>query len=319
MSQISNVLVTGGLGFIGSWYAKLLAEEGYYPVIIDKMTYAADINRIKGIEDEIYVGNRLYIGDICDNELCKKIIEDNNIDAIVNFAASTHVDNSIKDSTPFIQNNIVGVHTLLEICKENENNMRFIQVSSDEVYGSTKYDNDVFKETDKLNPGNPYAASKASADLLALSYFNTYNSNIVITRSSNNYGPFQNTEKFIPRMLSLAMEGKNLDIYGNGKNIRDWLYVDDNCQAIKNVMEKGRKGEIYNIGAGNEKTNNEIAKIIAERFNIGIKYVKDRPGHDYRYSINSNKILNELGWNAKTSFEDGIEKTIDFYIKNKGD
>lgn len=306
-----NILVTGGLGFIGSHYARLMVQDGYSVSIIDKDTYAADIRRIEDIKDRI----KLYIGDICDNELCNEIISDNQINITVNFAAETMVDRSINDSKPFIHSNIEGTQNLLDIIKEK--NIRLVQISTDECYGSTIYDDQSFKETDKLNPGNPYAASKASADLLCLAYKNTFDIDVVITRSSNNYGPYQHVEKFIPRMISLAMEGKDLEVYGDGHNVRDWLFVLDNVNAIQTVVEKGIKGEIYNISSYEEKTNNEIAKIIAERFGVGIKYVEDRKGHDFRYSISSNKILNELGWEPKIEFGEGIEKTIDFYVNQK--
>lgn len=306
----SNILVTGGLGFIGSHYARLLVNSGYNVSILDKMTYASDIRRIEYIKDNV----NLYTGDICDRELCNEIILFNDIDIIVNFAAETMVDRSINDSKPFIHSNYVGVWNLLEICRKNDNNIRFLQVGTDEVYGSTTYDDQSFKETDKLNPGNPYAASKASADLLTLSYFNTYNSNVIITRSSNNMGEYQDKEKLIPNCITNAIKGESLKIYGDGSNIRDWLYVSDNCLGIKVVMEKGRNGEIYNIGAGNELTNNQVVKIIAERFGVGIRYIVDRPGHDKHYSINCNKIMNELGWEPMMEFEEGLKRTIDWYV-----
>lgn len=305
----SNVLVTGGCGFIGSHYVRLLVNSGYDVTILDKMTYAADLKRIGNINPHRL---KLYVGDICDEELCNEIFSDINIGTIVNFAAETHVDNSIKDSKPFIHSNIEGVQNLLDIARKEE--IRFCQISSDEVYGSTEYDDQTFKETDKLNPGNPYSATKASADLLVLSYFKTYGSNVVITRSSNNYGPYQHIEKFIPRMITLGIQGKDLEVYGNGNNIRDWLYVEDNCQAIKKVMEKGRTGDIYNISSYEEMTNNEVAEIISKRFDIGIRYIEDRKGHDFRYSISCNKIMEELKWEVKVLFEEDIEKTIDFYM-----
>lgn len=302
----SNILVTGGLGFIGSWYVKLLAREGYYPVVIDNNTYAADINRIKGndYEDEIYIGNRLYIGDICDRELVENIIQKHDINVIVNFAAETHVDRSITDSSEFIHSNILGVHVLLELVRKND--LKMVQISTDEVYGSIITGS--FQETDRLNPSNPYSASKASADLLALSYYKTYGLSVVITRSSNNYGPGQFPEKFIPKMVHDAKEGKPLSVYGSGENVRDWLYVEDNCEAIKLVMERGSAGEIYNIGGCNEMTNNQVAGIISKKLNSPIVYVKDRPGHDFRYSINCSKIQRELCWKPTTPFETGINK-----------
>lgn len=309
---MQNILVTGGLGFIGSHYVRLLHRSGYDVIIIDRMSYAADINRIKDIVNELDIDNKLYIVDICDNQLYQ-IIERHNIDCIVNFAASTHVDRSIENSRDFIYDNFIGVHNLLEMCRKYD--LRVVQVSTDEVYGSIKKGS--FKETDILSPGNPYSATKASADLLCLSYYNTYKSDIVITRSSNNYGPFQYPEKFIPRMIALGNEGKPLTIYGDGTNVRDWLYVEDNCIGIKLVMEKGKNGEIYNIAGENEFANNWIAKMISTKFNIPIEYIVDRPGHDFRYSINCDKIKKELGWKSEISFEKGLEKTIDLYIDQK--
>lgn len=315
---INNILVTGGLGFIGSHFAKLLANSGHCPTIIDKNTYAADINRFKTIKNGAYkndthIENRLHIGDICNDKLVTKIVKDNNIETIVNFAAETHVDRSIIDSKQFIHSNIVGVQTLLEISRRHD--LKLVQISTDEVYGSIKEGS--FKETDKLNPGNPYSACKSGADLLCTSYYNTYGLDTRMTRSSNNYGPFQHSEKFIPRMINLATKGKPLEVYGNGKNIRDWLYVEDNCKAIKVVMERGKKGEIYNVGAGNELTNNQVAKIIAKRFDVPVTYINDRPGHDFRYSIDYNKIIDELGWKPETKFEDGLEHTINSYTNRE--
>ncbi len=302
-----NIIITGGLGFIGSHYARLLYKHGYNVFILDKQTYAADIRRIEDIRDKI----KLYIGDICNREFVEKIVREHKIGTIVNFAAHTHVDGAIKDSEPFIHSNYIGVWNLLEIIKDNKEkgkDIKMIQISTDECYGSILEGS--FKETDRLNPGNPYSSSKAGADLLVLSYYNTYGLDVLITRSSNNYGPNQDQEKFIPRMIGIAINKKPLEVYGNGTNIRDWLYVTDNCEAIKLIMEKGKKGEIYNIGANNEMTNNQVAEIIADRFKVPIKYIKDRPGHDFRYSIDCAKIKDELGWEPVTKFEDGLEKTM---------
>lgn len=311
---MKNILVTGGLGFIGSHMSRLLVQSGYDVTIVDKETYAADIRRIEDIKDKIDICNV----DICDDFMMEPII--NYADIIINFAAETHVDNSIKDSQPFIHSNYLGVHNLLETVrknKENGNDIRMVQISTDEVYGSIVTGVLSAIEYTRLLPGNPYSATKAAADLLCLSYINTYGLDICITRSSNNYGPFQDKEKFIPRMISLAMEGKDLEVYGVGDNIRDWLYVTDNCKGILKVMESGRSGNIYNIGAGNERNNNEVAKIIADRFGVGIKYIEDRAGHDFRYSIDSSKIRNELGWKAEVRFEEGLEETINFYKENR--
>lgn len=313
-NSVENILVTGSYGFIGSWYVKLLVGHGYEPVGLGRRTVVGDKRRLEGIDKSKYED---YEGDICDNILMKSIIKENEVDTIVNFGASTHVDNSIRNSEPFIHSNYVGVWNLLEIIKENKakgKDIRMVQISTDECYGSILEGS--FKESDVLSPQNPYSATKAGADLLCLSYINTYGLNVVITRSSNNYGPYQHTEKFIPMMISDAIKGESLKVYGDGKNIRDWLYVEDNCKAIKLVMEMGSKGEIYNIGGNNERTNNEIAKIISERFNVPIKYVKDRPGHDFRYAIDSSKIRNELGWKSESNLEEGLKHTINHYLSS---
>lgn len=309
---MKNILVTGACGFIGSHFVKLLEPEssGFNPVIIDKMTYAADVNRIGGIKK---YEKRLYIGDICNRTLCEQIIKTHGIDTIVNFAAETHVDRAIVDSSEFMNSNILGVHTLLELARKHD--LRFLQVSTDEVYGSIEQGS--FTETDRLNPGNPYSASKAGADLLALSYYKTYGLPVVITRSTNNYGPFQHTEKFIPKIITDAMAGKPLAVYGDGKNIRNWLYVTDNCHAIRSVMECGETGQIYNIGSANEMTNNQVAQIISLRFNVPINYVIDRAGHDFRYSISSDKIEKDLGWKPRTPFIQGLNQTIQHYMEYK--
>lgn len=303
---INKILITGGCGFIGSFFFKLTLK--YHPIIIDKMTYAADINRLNGID----LKNILYVGDICDDNLVNNVIKDNEIDTIINFAAESHVDRSILGSKQFITSNVLGVQNLLEISRMYD--LKFIQISTDEIYGSIE--NGSFRETDRPNPSNPYSVSKASADLLALSYYKTYKLPVIITRSSNNYGHYQHIEKFIPKMITDAIKGEHLSVYGNGDNIRDWLFVEDNCRAIKLVMEEGKIGEIYNIGGGNEIANNDIAKIISQRFKVPIQYVTDRPGHDFRYSINCEKIKKELNWKPITNFDDGIGKTIDHY-KNR--
>ena len=304
---MKNILITGGLGFIGSFYTKLLVREGYNISVLDKITYAADIKRIEDVKNYI----NLYIGDICDKELCSEIIKKHDINIIVNFAAETHVDNSIDGSIEFVKSNFEGVQVLLDICRENDIE-KFVQIGTDEVYGYA--DKQSFNENDKLRPGNPYSACKAAADLLCLAYFNTYQIPIIISRSSNNYGPFQHEEKFIPKMIIRAIYGKPLLIYGDGKNVCDWLYVKDNAKAIMQIMKNGRIGETYNIGGGNELTNNYVAEIIATRFSVEIKYIDDRKGHDKRYSINCDKINNELGWKPVKKFEDGLDDTIKWYI-----
>lgn len=305
---VKNILVTGACGFIGSHFVSLLESVGSVPVILDNMTYAADVNRIGGIR-KYELGKRLYIGDICNRTLCGEIIKRHSIDTIVNFAAETHVDRSIENSDEFIHSNIVGAHALLELARKND--IRMVQIGTDEVYGSITKGS--FVESDRLNPGNPYSASKASSDMLALSYYKTYGLSVVITRSSNNYGPGQFPEKFIPKMITDVMAGKPLSVYGNGENVRNWLYVGDNCDAIKLVMERGSSGEIYNIGGANEMTNNQLAKIISLRYSVPITYIPDRAGHDLRYSICYDKIQRELSWKPCTPFVKGLNQTIQYY------
>jgi dTDP-glucose 4,6-dehydratase len=307
---MNNILVTGALSFIGGFYAKLLVREGYSVSILDKLTYAADTRRIEDIKNNV----NLYIGDICNRDLVQDIINKHDISTIVNMAAETHVDNSIKDSREFVKSNFDGVQVLLDICRENDIE-KYVQISTDEVYGPAEKWS--FDESDRLNPGNPYSATKAAADLLCLSYWNTYGLDLCITRSSNNYGPYQNAEKLIPKMITSAIHGKPLLIYGNGENIRDWLYVKDNTKGILQVMKKGKTGEIYNIGGGKELTNNHVASLIAERFGVDIKYVKDRKGHDKRYSIDCRKIEDELGWKPVKKFEEGLDDTIKWYVEEE--
>ena len=252
-------------------------------------------------------------GDICD----KKVVEEamRNCEALVNFAAESHVDRSIKEAKPFIQTNVVGVFTLLEVARKSGIS-RFIQVGTDESYGSIKRGS--FSEESPLQPNSPYAATKAAADLLVRSYFITYRLPVMITRSSNNFGPYQYPEKLIPLFITNLMENKKVPLYGRGKNIRDWLYVEDNCKAIDLILIKGKLGEIYNISGGNERTNLAITEAILKNMHQGkemIELVKDRPGHDFRYSLNNRKIR-KLGWKPEVNFEEGLEKTIRWYQKN---
>lgn len=311
-----NVLVTGGCGFIASHFVKLLASSGYYPIVIDKMTYAADINRFKGIEYEIYIGNRLYVGDICDEKLVSKIVKDNNIDTIVNFAAETHVDRSIADPGQFVQSNIVGVQVLLEVSRMY--NLKFIQVSTDEVYGELG-ETGKFVETLPLLPNSPYSASKASADLIIRSYHETYGLHVATARPSNNYGYYQYPEKFIPLAITNLLEEEPIPVYGEGNNVRDWLFTEDCCEGIKTIMDKGKAGEIYNVGGENEKRNIDIVKtilILLGKDESYVTFVKDRPGHDYRYAIDNSKIRKELGWSPKMNLETGLAKTVEWYRNN---
>jgi len=309
-----KLLITGGAGFIGSNFTKLVTQNSNLNfdkvTVLDNLTYAGNLDNIKNYKDKI----EFIKGDIRDRNLLLSLTR--RVDAIVNFAAESHVDRSIKSSNIFMETNILGLHNLLECAKLNGIES-FVQVSTDEVYGSIK--SGTFNENSALNPSSPYAASKASADLLALSYFKTYDLNIKITRSSNNYGPMQYPEKIIPLFITNLIQRKKLPIYGSGLNIRDWLYVEDNCEAILRVLEHGQPGRIYNIGAGIELSNLEIASLIMKKMKINqemVEYVPDRKGHDFRYSIDSSRIKNELGFSATTLLDEGLEKTILWYKTN---
>ena len=315
---MKNLLVTGALGFVGSNFVKYVSKNygsKYNIVILDKVTYAADISNLSNVK----VGN-LYICDICDMDKVEKIIRTEKIDEIVHFAAESHVDSSIKNPFIFMQTNAMGTQSMLEAARrvwgENSDN-RFVYISTDEVYGSLG-DFGYFTENSKLAPNSPYSSSKASADLIARSYFSTYNMNICITRSSNNYGPNQHVEKLIPHMIDLALKDKKLPVYGNGLNVRDWIYVKDNCKAIFKVLRYGKKGEVYNIGSNNERTNLEIVKFILKTLGKDeslITFVEDRKAHDYRYALDSSKIKLELLWKPEVSFEEGMIYTINHYVE----
>ena len=310
-----KILITGGAGFIGSNFIHFLLDNYDDQIInIDKLTYAGNLDNLGDISSNN--NYEFYQGDILDKKFIKKVF-DKSIDYVVNFAAETHVDRSIENSNQFIKTNVEGTQVLLDRALEC-NIKNFVQISTDEVYGSINKGK--FNENNKLKPNNPYSASKASADLLLKAYHNTYNLPVNITRSSNNYGPYQYPEKFIPLFITNIIQDKKIPLYGDGENIRDWIYVKDNCKAIDLVMRKGKRGEIYNIGANNEKSNIEITKAILKIMNKSediIKYVEDRPGHDYRYALNNKKIRNELGWNPKISFYKGLRKTINWYQNNE--
>jgi dTDP-glucose 4,6-dehydratase len=307
-----KVLVTGGARFIGSNFVHYMLEQ--HPedqlVVLDKLTYAGNLANLKDVMKKI----RFIRGDICDRKLVEKVA--GKVNAIVNFAAETHVDRSIAEPGPFLDTNIIGTQVLLEAARKF-NHEKFVQISTDEVYGSIIRGS--FKETDPLKPSSPYSASKAAADLLAYSYFITYGVPSVIVRSTNNFGPHQHPEKLIPKLILNAIAGRPLPIYGDGRNVRDWLYVLDNCEAINIVLRKGKVGEVYNVGAGNEKTNLEVASLILEKLDKPkslIEFVKDRPGHDFRYSLNFRKIM-KLGWRPRTSFEEGLDRTVTWYRENE--
>ena len=317
---MKNILITGGAGFIGSNFVNLMVRkygDKYTYVVYDKLTYAANMENLKPSE-----GKYIFVkGDICDLEQNIETLKKYNIDAVVHFAAESHVDNSIKRPLTFTETNVLGTHALLEACKQvwgegSEN--KFVHVSTDEVFGSLG-DEGYFSETSPIKPNSPYSASKASSDLIAFAYAETFKMNVSVTNCSNNYGPNQHHEKLIPHMISLAVQDKPLTVYGEGLNIRDWLFVDDHCEAIDIVLHKGRKGERYCIGGHNEKRNIEIVKLILERLGKPetlIQHVEDRKGHDFRYAIDPSKTREEFGWEPHTMFRDGIVKTIDWYLEH---
>ena len=315
---MKNIMITGAAGFIGANFAEHMVKkyDGQYKfVIYDKLTYAGNIHNLDNVIDKV----TFVKGDICDYDMVMDTLKKYGIDAIVHFAAESHVDNSIKTPFIFTQTNVLGTHTLLEAARQvwgEGSSNKFVHISTDEVYGSLKEEG-YFTETSPIKPNSPYSASKASSDLIALAYSKTFNMNVSVTNCSNNYGPYQHHEKLIPHMISLALKDEKLPVYGEGMNIRDWLYVEDHCEAIDLVLHKGRKGERYNIGGHNEKRNIEIVKLILKRLGKPeslIEHVTDRKGHDYRYAIDPTKIHNELGWLPKTKFDDGIVKTIDWYL-----
>ncbi|MEW6189274.1 MAG: dTDP-glucose 4,6-dehydratase [Actinomycetota bacterium] len=309
-----KLLITGGMGFIGSNFIRYLINKypDYRIINLDIMSYAANPDNLRDIE-----GNPRYKfvkGDICDPQIVDELAKD--VDVIINFAAQSHVDRSILGPESFIKTDIYGTYVLLEAAKKYGHE-RYVQIGTDECYGSIEKGS--FKESDPLNPSSPYAASKGAADLLVHSYWVTFGLPILITRSSNNFGPYQYPEKLIPLFITNALEDEPLPLYGDGRNVRDWIYVIDNCEGIDFVLHKGKEGEIYNIAGGNERTNWEITEIILRELgkpkNL-IKFVKDRPGHDRRYSLNCQKI-HQLGWRPRHNFEDAMRETIRWYVDNR--
>ena len=308
-----KLLVTGGLGFIGSnFILNLVKNHNEYEIVnLDAEFYgsnSANLAELSSSKNYQYVN-----GNICDSQLVDKLIS--NCDAVVNFAAESFVDRSISDAKPFLESNVYGVFTLLESIKKHKK--KFVQISTDEVFGSLE--NDSATEEFPFNPSSPYAATKASAEMLVNSYHITYDCDTVLTRCTNNYGPRQFPEKLIPKVILLANKNKKIPVYGTGKNLRDWLYVDDHCNAILSILEKGKSGESYNISSNNEVDNlaiiNKILKIMGKSNDL-IEFVEDRPGHDFRYSMNSQKLQTELGWKPRINFDDGLKNTIEWYLSN---
>lgn len=315
---MKNLLVTGGAGFIGSNYINsLLGERDDLRIVnIDKLTYAGNLENLQMVEKN---PNYTFVkGDIANNELIDYLFQKYKFNFVVNFAAESHVDRSILGSEIFFTTNVIGTNVLLEAAKRY-NVEKFLQISTDEVYGSLG-ETGLFTEQTALSPNSPYSSSKASADMMALSFYHTYGLPVVITRCSNNYGQFQFPEKLIPLMIINALNNKKLPVYGDGLNVRDWIYVIDHNKAITLVLENGKVGEVYNIGASREMKNIDIVKLILNKLGKDetlIEYVKDRLGHDKRYAIDSTKIQSELGWSPKFDFENAIENTIDWYLQNK--
>ena len=312
-----KIVVTGGAGFIGSNFIRVVLEErpDWKVVNLDKLTYAGNLENLKDLENDARY--RFIKGDIADRDDVEAAIE-SGTDAVLNFAAESHVDRSIHDATDFIRANIEGTQKLLDVSRARGVG-RFLQVSTDEVYGSLG-PTGKFTEDTPLSPNSPYSASKTSADLLVRAAHHTHGMDVVTTRCSNNYGPYQFPEKLIPLMISNAVEGNKLPVYGDGSNVRDWIYVEDHCRAILAVLEKGKTGDVYNIGSDNEWKNIDIVKLILSKVDKPeslIEFVKDRPGHDQRYAIDNHKIETEVGWKPAVSFEDGIGRTIDWYLNNK--
>ena len=307
-----RLLVTGGLGFIGSnFILKMLEHTDIQIINIDAEFYGSDHRNLSKIKDSQRYN--FVKGNIANSKFMNEQIA--KCDAVVNFAAESFVDRSINDANPFLVSNIRGAFTILDIITKQ--NKRMIQISTDEVYGSLS--NDTAVEESKLNPSNPYAATKASAELLIKSYITTFGSDVIITRCTNNFGPRQFIEKLIPKTIILANQNKKIPIYGNGKNIRDWIYVDDHCEAVSLALFNGKSGESYNISAGNEMDNLTIVRKILDIMNKSedlIEFVDDRPGHDFRYSMNSKKISNELGWKTKLNFNENLKTTIEWYLEN---
>lgn len=313
---MKTMLVTGGAGFIGSCFIRhILKKYPNYKVInFDALTYCGNLENLDDIKEN---PNYEFVhGNICDKNLVRNLVK--KCDYVVNFAAESHVDNSIKCPEIFVETNVQGTLNLLQACKELGIE-RFLQISTDEVYGSLG-ETGYFYETTSLQPNSPYSASKASADLLVRAYFETYGLPVLNTRCSNNYGPYQYPEKLIPFFISRLLKGEKVPVYGDGLNVRDWLYVYDHCEAIDVVLHKGKIGEIYNIGGHNEKTNLEITYLILDEMNKNknsIEYVQDRLGHDRRYAIANDKITSELGWKPSVTFEQGIKLTIAWYLENQ--
>ncbi|MEO0296046.1 MAG: dTDP-glucose 4,6-dehydratase [candidate division WOR-3 bacterium] len=309
---MKKILVTGGAGFIGSFFVKLAINHGYEVVILDALTYAGDLSRLKDVEGKY----KFYKIDIRKHKFLEEVFSREKPDVVVHFAAETHVDRSILNPLAFLDTNVFGTFNLLEITKKFEVEL-FLNVTTDEVYGEIAEGK--FTEDSPLMPNSPYAVSKASQDMLGRAYFRTYGLPVITVRPSNNYGPWQYPEKLIPVVITKALLNEPIPVYGDGSNVREWLYVEDCTKAILMVMEKGKSGEVYNVASGIEKRNIEVVRAILRFLNKPeslITFVEDRPGHDYRYSLDFSKIKQEIGWSPETNFEEGLKKTINWYLEN---
>lgn len=312
-NSFKRILVTGGAGFIGSEFVRQIVSKGYKPVVVDKLTYAGDLKRLESVKNKF----KFYKVDICNKKKIEEIFKEEKPQILVNFAAESHVDKSIKDSTGFIETNVKGTQILLDASRKYKVK-RFIHLSTDEVYGEVKKGQ--FNERSSLQANSPYAASKAAADLFIKSYIRTYKFPAIIVRPCNNYGSWQYPEKLIPLSILMLLKGKKIPVYGKGQNIREWLHVSDCAQAIFLVVKKGKLGQIYNIGSSNEEKNINTVKMILKSTGNAVsrmEFVKDRPGHDFRYSLAFNKIKKELGFQPKVTFKKGLGETVKWYLENK--
>jgi len=308
-----RMLITGGAGFIGSEFVRQAVRKGYQVAVVDKLTYAGDLERLSEVRKDI----TFYKADISNQEFIEHIFEKENPEVVVHFAAESHVDRSLMDPYPFISSNVLGTQVLLEVSKAKGVEL-FVNMSTDEVYGDLGKEGS-FTEGSPLKPNSPYSTTKASADMLGRAYYRSFGLPVVTIRASNNYGPWQYPEKFVPVIILKALRDEKIPVYGDGTNVREWLYVTDCAEGIMAAIDRGKAGEIYNIGSKEEKQNIEVAKAILKLLGKGeelIEFVKDRPGHDFRYSLDTTKAKRELGWEAKTSFDEGLKKTVEWYIEH---
>jgi len=308
-----RMLITGGAGFIGSEFVRQAVRKGHQVAVVDKLTYAGDLERLNEVRKDI----TFYKADISNQEFIEHIFEKENPEVVVHFAAESHVDRSLLDPYPFISSNVLGTQVLLEVSKAKGVEL-FVNMSTDEVYGDLGKEGS-FTEESPLKPNSPYSTTKASADMLGRAYYRSFGLPVVTIRASNNYGPWQYPEKFVPVIILKALHDEKIPVYGDGTNVREWLYVTDCAEGIMAAIDRGKAGEIYNIGSKEEKQNIEVAKAILKLLGKGeelIEFVKDRPGHDFRYSLDTTKAKRELGWEAKTSFDEGLKKTVEWYIEH---